>query len=383
MRARCGTAARCFGGAAQALGLVAFVAGGASAGEQIVLTETGPVRVVTVAVGLDHPWALAFLPSGRMLISERPGRLRIVDGTGRLYAPLRGVPKAYSSGNAGFLDVALDPDHPTNRRVYLAYAEGDDSGAGLALGRGTLDEAGLRDFRVIFRQTPKSRSSVQFGARIVFARGGHLFLTLGDLGERHRAQDFAALRGQVVRIAADGAVPKDNPFVGMPGYRPETWSVGHRNAQGAALHPHTGELWVHEHGPRGGDELNIVRAGRNYGWPIITYGRDYSGAAIGIGTHKDGLEQPIRQWTPAIAPSGMAFYTGDKFARWHGNLLIGGLASRVLVRLELDGERVTREERMLRELGKRIRDVRQGPDGYVYLLTDESDGRILRLEPAR
>ncbi len=354
---------------------------GGSALAQNLRTEKHAVRVVTFARGLEHPWALAFLPDGRMLVSERPGRLRIVGRDGRLSLPLAGLPKIYARDSAGLLDIALDPDFRRNRLVYLAYAEGDDNAAGLALGRGVLEGDRIRNFRVIFRQRPKARSSGGFGARIVFGPDGHLFLTIGDLLEKHRAQDFSAQRGHVIRIARDGTVPRSNPLLGSPEYWPETWSVGHRNPQGAALHPVTRELWLVDHGEAGGDELNLVEAGKNYGWPVISYSREYgSGAKIGFGTHMDGLEQPIRHWTPAVAPSGMAFYTGNRFTQWQGNLLIGALAGRALIRLELDGRRIVREERMLRELGERIRDVRQGPDGFVYLLTDSPRGRILRLE---
>ena len=342
----------------------------------------GPVRVVTVARGLEHPWGLAFLPDGRMLVTERPGRLRIVAQDGRLSPPLEGVPEVYARGQGGLLDVALDPTFEESRLVYLTYAEPGEGGAGTAAGRGRLAEGRLEGFQVLFRQQPKSGGGVHFGSRLVFGRDGRLFVTLGDRGEKERVQDFAVHRGQVVRIERDGKIPADNPFVGRAGHRPETWSHGHRNIQGAALHPVTGALWTVEHGARGGDEVNVPLAGRNYGWPVITYGRDYTGLPIGEGTHKAGLEQPLHYWDPSIAPSGAAFYTADRFPEWRGNLFVGALRGEMLVRLELDGEKVVREERLLQGLGERIRDVRQGPDGLIYLLTDaEEDGRILRLEP--
>jgi len=342
------------------------------------------LRLVTVAEDLAHPWGLAFLPDGRMLVTERPGRVRVVLKDGQISAPLAGAPKVYARGQGGMLDIALDPDFQGNGLVYLSYAEPGEGGAGTAVARARLDLAGnrLTDLKVIFRQQPKASGGRHFGSRLVFTRDGRLFVTIGERGERERAQDFTVNRGQVIRIDPDGSVPADNPFVDKPGTRPEVWSYGHRNPQGAALHPETGELWLHEHGARGGDEVNIARAGRNYGWPVIAYGRHYSGFKIGVGTRKEGLEQPVYYWDPSIAPSGMAFYTGDVFPEWRGSLLVGALKFRLLARLELDGEKVVGEERLLEGLKERIRDVRQGPDGYVYLLTDSSDGRILRLEPA-
>jgi glucose/arabinose dehydrogenase len=270
--------------------------------------------------------------------------------------------------------------------IYFAYTEptpvpGGGRGARLAVARARLEPGRLTGLRVIFRQVPPSDSPLNIGSRLVVARDGTLFVTVGDRFERQRAQDPSVNRGQIVRINRDGSIPRDNPFVGRKGYRPEIWSIGHRNPQGAALSPVTGKLWIVEHGARGGDEVNIPEAGKNYGWPVIAYGRHYSGAKIGVGTHKAGMEQPIYYWDPSIAPSGMAFYTGDKFPAWRGNLLVGALAYRLVARLTLDGEKVVKEERILNKLSERIRDVRQGPDGYVYLLTDAQDGRLLRLEP--
>ena len=355
----------------------------ARAQDDVLATDHYEVRVVTVARGLENPWGLAFLPDGRMLVTERPGRLRYVEKEGVLSRPLSGVPEVFKRGQGGLLDVALDPDFKENRYIYLSYAEPGREGGGTAVGRGRLSDDRVEDFKVIFRQVPKTDTGVHFGSRLVFSRDGKLFVTIGERGERDRAQDFSIHRGQVIRIMPDGTVPADNPFVGLAGYRPETWSHGHRNPQGAALNPETGRLWTAEHGARGGDEINVPLQGRNYGWPVISYGRHYSGLKIGEGTHKEGLEQPVYYWDPSIAPSGMAFYTGGAFPAWKGNLLVGALRGAMLVRLELEGEKVVGEERMLGKLGERIRDVRQGPDGFIYLLTDNSKGRVLRLEPVK
>src|SRR5512144_724711 len=348
--------------------------------------EGGPIRVVTVAGGLEHPWGLAFLPNGRMLVTERPGRLRIVGADGKLSAPVKGVPEVYAVGQGGLLDVVLDPKFADNGLIYWSYAEPEGSVAGTAVARGRLVEDGggparLQDVQVIFRQQPKVSGPNHWGSRLVFAPDGTLFVTLGERFQRDRAQNLNEDLGKLVRINADGSIPKDNPFVGRPDARPEIWSLGHRNVQAAALNPETKRLWTVEHGAQGGDEINIPEAGKNYGWPIITYGRDYSGEKIGEGTAKPGLEQPIYYWDPSIAPSGMAFYTADRFPAWRGDLFVGSLKFALLVRLELDGTKITHEERLLEELSERIRDVRQGPDGLLYLLTDNPDGRILRVEP--
>jgi glucose/arabinose dehydrogenase len=345
---------------------------------------SGVVRVETVARGLEHPWALAFLPDRRMLVTERPGRLRVVDPDGRLSEPLGGVPPVAARGQGGLLDVALDPRFAETGLVYLSYAEpGPGMTSGTAVARGRLADGRLEDVRVIYQQQPKVGSWNHFGSRLVFGRDGTLFVTQGDrFTYSQSAQDLSVTIGKIVRINPDGSVPRDNPFAGRPGARPETWSYGHRNAQAAALHPQTGQLWTVEHGARGGDELNRPEAGKNYGWPIITYGVDYSGASIGEGTAKPGMEQPVYYWDPVIAPSGMTFYTGDALPGWKGSLLIGSLRPGLLVRLTLEGDVVAREERYLADLGERIRDVRQGPDGLLYLLTDSRDGRILRVLPA-
>ncbi|MEX2155987.1 MAG: PQQ-dependent sugar dehydrogenase [Gemmatimonadales bacterium] len=347
-------------------------------------SERHRFRLVTVADGLDHPWGLAFLPDGRMLVTERTGTLRIVAQDGRVSAPVSGVPAVHAQGQGGLLDVVLAPDFARSRMIYLSYAEAGANGtAGTAVARGRLgdDGEGISNVEVVFWQQPKVTGGAHFGSRLVFARDGSLFITTGDRQQRPYVQDLTRQQGKVIRIRPDGTVPSDNPFVTSDGARSAIWSYGHRNVQGAALHPETGVLWTVEHGARGGDELNAPQKGKNYGWPVITYGRDYSGASIGEGQRKEGMEQPVHYWDPSIAPSGLLFYTGDRFPQWKGSLFVGALSFRLLSRLELDGERVTFEERLLRDYGQRIRDVRQGPDGYIYLVTDEGDGRILRLEP--
>ncbi|HUF34679.1 MAG TPA: PQQ-dependent sugar dehydrogenase [Gemmatimonadales bacterium] len=354
----------------------------ASASQREFETSAGRVGLTTVVSGLEHPWSVAFLPEGGMLVTERPGRLRLVSSDGRLAEPIAGVPEVAASGQGGLLDVALDPDFASNRRIYLSYAEPGDGGAGTAVARARLAEGRLEDLTIVFRQRPKVGGANHFGSRLVFARDGLLFVTLGERNQRDQAQSLGDHLGTVVRIAPDGSVPKDNPFVGRRDALPEIWSYGHRNIQGAALHPETGRLWTVEHGPRGGDEVNIPASGRNHGWPVIGYGRHYSGARIGEGNRKEGMEQPVHYWDPSIATSGMAFYTGDAMPGWRGSLFVGGLTARQVSRLELDGDRVVREERLFEDLGRRIRDVRQGPDGKLYLLTDEGDGELLRVDPA-
>jgi glucose/arabinose dehydrogenase len=349
----------------------------------------GDLAVETFANGLDHPWGLAFLPDGRPLVTERPGRLRIVSRDGKLSAPVQGVPKVAASGQGGLLDVALDRDFASNGTIYFCYGELGEpirSGARTSMASARLHTEGaprLEDVKVIFRQQgPLSRGN-HFGCRIVQMPDRNLFLTMGDhFTYRDEAQNLRNHLGKIVRIKPDGSVPDDNPFVGRNDALPEIWSYGHRNAQGAAINPATGQYWMHEHGPRGGDEINIPQAGKNYGWPVIGYGIDYSGTKIHEATSKDGMEQPIKYWVPSIAPSGMAFYTGDLFPAWRGNLFVGALAAQVLVRLELDGDKVVKEERLLEALRERIRDVRAGPDGALWLLTDSTRGRILRVVPA-
>jgi glucose/arabinose dehydrogenase len=343
-------------------------------------TGAGAVRVESVASGLDNPWGLAFLPDGRMLVTEKPGRLRIVSAEGRISEPLGGIPKVFSQGQGGLLDVALDPDFASNRLVYISYSEPGEGGASTAVARGRLGDGALQDVQVIFRQQPKVSGPNHFGSRLAFAPDGKLFVTTGERFKFDPAQDLSGHLGKILRINRDGSIPSDNPFVGRSDARPEIWSYGHRNVQGAAINPQTGVLWTHEFGPRGGDELNIPESGRNYGWPLVSWGRHYSGEDIPDPPTRPDLAQSIHHWTPVISPSGMIFYTGNAFPAWQGNLLIGALTAEGVVRLTLDGQRVTGEERI--DMGKRIRDVAQGPDGAVYILTDRSDGEILRLSPA-
>jgi len=351
---------------------------------QVEKTQEHAVRVIRMAEGLEHPWGLAFLPDGRMLVTERAGRLRVVRDGKLAPAAISGLPAIAVTGQGGLLDVAVHPRYADNRLVYLSYAARGEGGVGTEVARGRLSGDRLEDVQVIFRQHPKGRTGHHFGSRLVFDRDGHLYITLGDRGEQERAQRPGDHAGSVIRLHDDGRVPRDNPFVGKPGWKPEKFTLGNRNMQGAALHPDTGKLWVHEHGPQGGDEINVIRAGANYGWPVITYGVNYgTGTKIGEGSRKAGMEQPIYFWVPSIAPSGMAFYAGDAFPRWRGHLFVGALRDQMLVRLELDGEKIVREERLLKNTLGRIRDVRAGPDGYIYLLTDESNGALFRLEPAR
>jgi glucose/arabinose dehydrogenase len=344
-------------------------------------TSAGRVRLTTVAGGLAHPWSLAFLPGGGMLVTERPGRLRPISADGQVGPPIAGVPPVFAGGQGGLLDVALDPAFAENRLIYLSYAEPGVGGAGTAVARGRLAEGALEDVAVIFRQQPKVEGGAHFGSRLVFGPDGMLFVTLGERNQRDQAQSLADHLGTIVRLAPDGGVPTDNPFVGRAGARPEIWSYGHRNVQGAAIHPGTGRLWTTEHGPRGGDELNTPAPGRNYGWPVIGYGRHYNLTRIGEGNSKAGMEQPVLYWDPSIATSGLAFYTGDAMPAWRGSLFVGGLAARQLRRLELKGNDVVGEEQLFNGFGRRIRDVRQGPDGRLYLLTDEPNGELVRVDP--
>lgn len=367
------------GGVVVLMGAVAGVAD-----TPVIETTAGPIRVETVASGLAHPWALAFLPGGGMLVTERPGRVRFVSDDGAVSPPLKGGPITREWGQGGLLDIVLDPDFADTSYVYFSYAEIDGRAAGTAVARARLVGEGpsmrFEDLETIFRMSDKTRGTRHFGSRLVFAPDGTLFVTIGERGEPDRAQDPGDHAGSVVRINPDGSVPPDNPFVDG-GALPEIWSIGHRNAQGAAINPATGMLWTVAHGARGGDEINIPLAGRNYGWPVISYGRHYTGGRIGEGTAKEGMEQPVFYWDPSIAPSGMAFYSGDAYPGWSGDLFIGALKETHLARLDLDGDRVVGEERLLEDLGERIRDVRQGPDGLIYLLTDSGDGQVIRLTP--
>jgi len=342
----------------------------------------GVVAVDTIARGLSNPWGLEFLPDGRMIVTERPGRLRIIDRAGMVSEPLNGVPPV-ADGQGGLLDVALDPAFATNSIIYLSFAEpGSDGIAGTSVLRAHLGPVGLDDVRVIYQQQPKVKGGNHFGSRIVFSRDSTMWITQGERFDyREQAQDLGSDLGKIVRVNRDGSIPRDNPFVSRAGARPEIWSYGHRNVQAAAMDPATGQLWTVEHGAKGGDELNHPEAGKNYGWPVISYGRNYNGSSIGEGAVKAGMEQPVYYWDPVIAPSGMVFYTGDKFPQWKGNIFVGGLASQALVRLVLENGVVVKEERYLHELHERIRDVRQGDDGYLYLITDSGNGRVLRVRP--
>ena len=355
---------------------------------------TVALDVVTVAEGLVSPWSLEFLPDGRMLVTEKAGRLRIVSADGKLSDPVAGLPMVDVRGQGGLLDVALAPDYANSQMVYFSFSEpreGQENNTAVARGK-LVDGAAPRldNMQVIYHQTPSMNSPLHFGSRLVWHRDGTLFVTQGDRSidpGRHQAQKLESGIGKIVRINADGSIPKDNPFVGKQGVRPEIWSYGHRNVQAAALHPSTGELWEVEHGTRGGDEVNIARKGQDYGWPTIAYGIEYQGGAItGNITQQQGMEQPIYYWDPNIAPSGMTFYTGNLFPAWKGNLFVGGLASRALVRLVVDAQgKVTGEERLLRDMQprERIRDVKEGPDGAIYVVTDNPKGRVLRIRPKK
>jgi glucose/arabinose dehydrogenase len=369
------------------LSAVLVIGGASGAPAESYRSSAGDLNVETIASGLVNPWAIAFLPDGRMLVTERPGRMRIVARGGKLSPPLSGVPQVFASGQGGLLDVVLDRAFAQNRTIYFCYAEPVDGGARTALARAELSAGevpALSGVKVIFRQEGPLSSGNHHGCRIVQMPDNNLFLTLGEhFVYRDQAQNLSNHLGKVIRIRPDGSMPPDNPFVGKAGAKPEIWSYGHRNSQGAAINPATGKFWMHEHGPRGGDEINIPEAGKNYGWPVIGYGIDYSGARIHEATSKPGMEQPVKYWVPSIAPSGMAFYDGRLIPAWKGNLFVGALAGQMLVRLEVDGDRVGREERLLQNLGERIRDVREGPDGALYLATDNRNGRILRVAPAK
>ncbi len=346
-------------------------------------SEEHGFTVTRVLGGLSHPWSLAFLPDGRMLITEREGRLWIAKDGKLDPQPVAGLPQVTPHGQGGLMDVVLHPNHAQNGLVYWSFAASGADGVGTEVARGKLAGNRIEGAEVIFRQSPKGTTGRHFGSRLAFDRAGFLYITLGDRGEQERAQTPGDHAGSVIRLHDDGRVPKDNPYAGRPGWKPEKFTIGNRNMQGAALHPVTGMLWTHEHGPQGGDEVNVIRAGVNYGWPVITYGVNYgSGTKIGEGTHKAGMAQPLHYWTPSIAPSGMAFYMGERFPRWKGDLFVGALKDPMLVRLKLEGEKVVREERLLKGVLGRIRDVRAGPDGHLYLLTDESNGVLARLEPA-
>ncbi|WP_425906889.1 PQQ-dependent sugar dehydrogenase [Nitrobacter sp. TKz-YC02] len=363
--------------------LAAYFATNARSESKSFRSSAGPIEVSTIARGLVHPWGLALLPDGRILVTERPGRFRIVSRDGDLSPPLKNVPEVWASGQGGLLDVVLDKSFVTNKTLYFCFAEQAEGGGRTAVARATLGEDRLQDVEVIFRQEGPLSSGNHYGCRIAQADDGNLFVTLGEhFNHRDEAQNLANHLGKVIRIAPDGSVPADNPFVGRADAKPEIWSYGHRNEQGLAINPATGDLWEVEHGPRGGDEVNIIGKGKNYGWPVIGYGIDYNGAKIHASTAKEGMEQPVKYWVPSISPSGMAFYTGTLFPPWKGSLFTGALSGKMLVRLSLSGNEVTGEERLLEDLNERIRDIRQGPDGALWLLTDSTAGRLLRVSPA-
>jgi glucose/arabinose dehydrogenase len=370
-----------------ALALVSVATAGAAAQTSKAPPQKGqrPLQVETFARGLAHPWGLAFLPDGRLLVTERPGRLRLIGKTGELAPPVAAVPAVSASGQGGLLDVALAPDFASSARIYVSYAEPRGGGKNAtSVARGRLVTAGsgarLENLEVIFRQEPAFASSHHFGSRLVFMPDGSLYVTTGErFSQRDEAQNPGNHIGKLLRLLPDGRPYAGNPQ--RPGWRPEVWSIGHRNVQAAALDPASGKLFTIEHGARGGDEINIPEAGKNYGWPVISFGRNYDGSKIGVGTSKAGMEPPVYYWDPSIAPSGAAFYTGDLFPEWKGNLFVGALAGQALHRLVLERDQVVAEEVLLADLGARIRDVRQGPDGGLWLLTDAAEGRVLRVLP--
>ena len=348
-------------------------------------TASGEMRIETIASGLEHPWAVALLPEGGYLVSERPGRLRRIATDGSLSAPIAGVPAVFAQGQGGLLDVVPDPQYASNKRIWLSFAEPGDGGtAGTAVATATLGTDALTDVRVVYRQVPKLEGGMHFGSRIAFDGKGHVFISQGERNQKALAQDLDVLQGKLVRLNLDGTQPSDNPFAGSPGVRRAVWSYGHRNMQGLAVDPRTGKLWQSEHGPRGGDEINLPEAGKNYGWPVTSDGMDYASNRPypeTRGQEAPGMERPYHVWAISPALSGMAFYTGRPGNAWNDSLFLGALAGRSLIRLQLDGDRIVSEERLLVDLGKRIRDVRVGSDGNVYVLTDEDDGQLLRLLP--
>ena len=348
-------------------------------------SQAGALQVRPIASGLDHPWAVAVLPGGDFLVTERPGRLRRIAADGTVSAPIAGVPTVFAQGQGGLLDVVPDPQYASNKRIWLSFAEPGDGGtAGTAVATATLGTDALTDVRVVYRQVPKLEGGMHFGSRIAFDGKGHVFISQGERNQKALAQDLDVLQGKLVRLNLDGTQPSDNPFAGSPGVRRAVWSYGHRNMQGMAVDPRTGKLWQSEHGPRGGDELNLPEAGKNYGWPVTSDGMDYASNRPypeTRGQEAPGMQRPYHVWAISPALSGMAFYTGRPGNAWNDSLFLGALAGRSLIRLQLDGDRIVSEERLLVDLGKRIRDVRVGSDGNVYVLTDEDDGQLLRLLP--
>jgi glucose/arabinose dehydrogenase len=356
---------------------------GGVASAQTFSSEKLEFSVAKVVQGLAHPWGMAFLPNGDILITERIGRLRVVRNGELDPLPVVGVPKVALGGQGGLLDIVLHPQFSENRIIFLAYAGPGNGGKGTEVARARFVDGRLIDLETILVVKPKTPGGRHFGSRILFGPDGYLYVTTGERGIKNRAQDLSDLAGKVIRITENGQVPPDNPFVGQSSVRPEIYTYGNRNPQGLALHPYTDQIWEAEHGPKGGDEINLLLPGSNYGWPVISYGRSYAGGKIGEGTSKAGMAQPLRYWVPSISPSGMTFYAGKQFPLWHGNLFLGALSGRALVRLEIDGTEIVHEERLLEGLGERIRDVRQGPKGHLYLLTDASNGALLRLDPIR
>ena len=367
------------------LSLAALTSAWALDRSSVITSEKHAFRLATLLTGLENPWSVVFLPDGRLLVTERAGRMRLVGADFRVDPkPVEGLPEVVERGQGGLFDVALHPQYAQNGWIYWAYNAPGAGGWGTALARGKLQGQRMTEVQVLFSMQPKTRSSQHFGGRIVFDKTGMIYLTLGDRGDKDRAQKLDDHAGSVIRLHDDGRVPADNPFAKRAGALPEKWTLGNRNMQGAAVHPQTGELWTHEHGPQGGDEVNVMRPGLNYGWPVITHGVNYGlGTRIGEGQAKPGMVQPLHVWVPSIAPSGMAFVSGSQFPQWQGNMLVGALRGQMLVRLVLDGEKVIREERLLQGRAGRIRDVRMGPDGLVYLLSDGPDGSLMRLEPER
>lgn len=366
------------------MGVLILVSANVLGEDKVFDSEKHRFRVTTILSGLEQPWGMAWLPNGGMLITEKRGHLRRISDGQLLEQPINGLPEVYPVGQGGLMDVALHPEFSENRLVYLSYTAAGDGGYGTEVIRGRLTGNRLEDVEVVFKALPKSNGGLHFGSRLLFAQDGTLFITLGERGKKEQAQDLNTHPGSLIRINADGSIPADNPFAGSEGSRSEIYTYGNRNIQGIASQPGSGQIWIHEHGPQGGDEVNLVKAGTNYGWPAITYGVNYgSGTKIGEGTHKKGMAQPVHYWDPSIAPSGMTFYDGEHFPEWDSDLFVGSLKFGLLARLEVKDNSVVHEERLLEDHLRRVRDIRQGPDGYLYILTGESNGQLLRLEPAQ
>tara|TARA_R110000782_G_scaffold129164_1_gene220732 strand:+ start:5428 stop:6543 length:1116 start_codon:yes stop_codon:yes gene_type:complete len=350
---------------------------------EIYTSEKYSFTVERVAERLENPWAIDFLPDGRILVTERPGRLRLIDG-GKLSEPVIGLPKVKSKGQGGLLDIAIDPDFHNNQIIYFSYSGANKNGIGTEVASAKLIDNGLTEVKVLFQALPKSRGGHHFGSRLLINDEGNLFITLGDRGTKERAQDINDHAGSLIRINKNGTIPNDNPFFNKSSAKPEIYTYGNRNMQGIAMHPDSGEVWTIEHGPQGGDELNLMRSGVNYGWPVITYGVNYViGTRIGEGTEKKGMAQPIHYWVPSIAASSLLFYTGEQFPAWHGNAFVSSLVFGQLVRLEMKDNKVIKEERLFDGDFGRIREVQQGADGFLYFITDDSRGKLYRMKPVR